>query len=95
MRIALVSIGAAAAALAMAPAAAAPKAKKAKDPNEEVCVDRPVIGSRLNTMRECHTRQEWDDMRQQERIGLGRKQVNGAPACDGNCMPKGGKDTPW
>ena len=95
----VVSIPAAAAALALAaftPALGAPRPKKAYDPNEEVCKDRSVVGSRLARIRECHTRQQWDEMKQQERLGLARKQINGAPACDGGtCMPKGGRDTPW
>ena len=96
MRLMMIAGGAALALAAMAPAQAAPKEKKAYDPNEEVCKSRAVVGSRLARVRECATRAQWDEMERQEKLGLSRKQVNGAPACDGgSCMPKGGKDTPW
>ena len=96
MRLWLVA-GAAAAMAAMAPATAAPGSKaKAQDPNEEVCKSRYLTGSRLARVTECATRQQWAEMKEQERLGLSRKQINGAPACDNSqCVPRGGKDTPW
>ncbi|HEX2764023.1 MAG TPA: hypothetical protein VHM92_09330 [Allosphingosinicella sp.] len=64
---------------AASPAAAAGKPKKNYDPNRLICQSRGVIGSRLQRVRECHTAQEWEDLRMQERVGLMRKQYNGAP----------------
>lgn len=62
-----------------APAAAAEKRKKPYDPNREVCRSKPAIGSRLQRIRECHTAQQWAEMKQQEQWGLRRQQFNGAP----------------
>ncbi len=96
MRLSLISGAAALALAAFTPALSAPKPKKVYDPNQEVCVDRPVVGSRLARVRECHTRQQWEEMKQQERLGLARKQFNGNPG-----DPEGGnrgttpRDTPW
>ena len=67
-----------------APTFAAPrKGEEGYDPNREICKSRPVVGSRLQRVRECHTAQQWEEMRQQERQGLMRKQYNGAPGCRG------------
>ena len=89
-------IAGAAALVSTVPAAAAPREKKAEDPNEQVCKSRYLTGSRLARVTECATRQQWAEMKEQERLGLSRKQINGAPACDNNqCIPRGGKDTPW
>ncbi|MBV9931100.1 MAG: hypothetical protein JO013_09155 [Alphaproteobacteria bacterium] len=86
--------------LLAAPSAAA--AKPPKDPNKIVCQSRAPVGSRLATVRECHTAQEWDEMRRSERLGLLRKQVNGDHGCNDDPMGptcggglKGGRDTPW
>jgi hypothetical protein len=96
MRVAMITAAAAMVLSAAVPAGAASKVKKAKDPSEMVCETRAVTGSRVSSIRECYTRGQWAEMREQERLGLSRKQINGAPACDGGtCMPKGGKDTPW
>lgn len=76
-----------------APAYGDTKGKDA-DPNREVCKSRPVIGSRLQRVRECHTAQQWDEMRMQERAGLMRKQINGAPGCQEGCQSST-KDVPW
>lgn len=78
---------AAAALLAAFPAAgtAAPasaSAKPAYDPNRLVCVNRDVIGSRLQRVRVCHTMLEWEEVRLQEKVGLMRKQYNGASGAD-------------
>ena len=64
-----------------APGTAAGKEKKAWDPNREICKSKPVIGSRLQRIRECHTAQQWEEMKQQEQWGLRRQQFNGAPGC--------------
>ena len=60
-------------------AAAPPKPKKPYDPNREICKSKPAMGSRLKTYRECHTAQQWLEMKQQEQWGLRRQQFNGAP----------------
>lgn len=77
------AMAAALALLIAGPAAAAPagKDKKAWDPNREICKSKPVLGSRLQRIRECHTAQQWLEMKQQEQWGLRRQQFNGAPGC--------------
>ena len=43
------------------PAAAKPAVTKtAADPNEMICHNQPVTGSRLIKTKVCHTRAEWD-----------------------------------
>jgi hypothetical protein len=75
--------------------------RKATDPNKIVCQMRAPVGSRLATIRECHTAQEWDEMRRSERLGLMRKQMNGDHGCNYNeggtpcAISNGGRDTPW
>ncbi|HEX8262715.1 MAG TPA: hypothetical protein VF547_07565 [Allosphingosinicella sp.] len=59
-----------------APAAAAPR--KDQDPDRQICKSKPVIGSRLKRVRECHSAAEWEDLKLAEQIGLGRQQFNGA-----------------
>ena len=51
------------------PAAAATPAKSsaAKDPNEKVCEDITMIGSRLAVKRVCATRAEWAEKRRRDR----------------------------
>ena len=66
-----------------APAGAAERPKKEFDPNREVCRSKPAIGSRLQRIRECHTAQQWLEMKQQEQWGLRRQQFNGAPGPKG------------
>ncbi|MEA3065795.1 MAG: hypothetical protein QOJ27_2247 [Sphingomonadales bacterium] len=87
--------------LAAAAAAGAAPPKKGEpgwDPEREICKSRPVIGSRVARVRECHSAQEWDDMKLQEQVGLMRKQGNGSAGCPegiGCGVMRGGKDTPW
>ena len=64
---------------AAAGARASAKVKKAYDPEEVVCKERLLGGSRLARVRECATRQQWEEHKQQERLGLMRRQYNGAP----------------
>jgi hypothetical protein len=61
------------------PGLAADKKKKPFDPNREICKSKPAIGSRLQRIRECHSAQQWQEMKQQEQWGLRRQQFNGAP----------------
>ena len=94
----LVRIAAGAALIVAAMPGSAAAAGKTPDPNREICKSKPVVGSRLKRVRECHTAQEWEDLKLQEQVGLMRKQINGDPGCNGggpNCHPMGGKDTPW
>ena len=72
------ALSAAVPALAAPAAQAADSAKSKYDPNRMVCVNRNVIGSRLQRMRVCHTMLEWEEVRLQEKVGLMRKQYNGA-----------------
>jgi ABC-type sugar transport system substrate-binding protein len=93
----LVRIAAALAALAAlagllagsAPAAAA--AERGGDPNRQICKSKPVVGSRLKRIRECHSAAEWDDLKLAEQIGLGRQQYNGADGLGSqeNYLPPG------
>ena len=76
-----IAIGAALAVLAAGsgPALGAAREKKPYDPNREICKSKPVIGSRLQRIRECHSAQQWQEMKEQEQWGLRRQQFNGAP----------------
>jgi hypothetical protein len=70
--------------------------KPGYNPDKMICVSRDVVGSRLQTVRECHTAQQWQDQKMQEMVGLARQQHNGDPTCNtGQCsgMPK--NDSPW
>jgi hypothetical protein len=74
-----------------AEAAPARDKKKTYDPDEMICVNRPVTGSRLQRVRQCHTAREWEEVRMQEKVGLMRRQYNGKPG-DGAASPR---DSPW
>lgn len=66
------------AAAAAKPAAAAPAAdgkQKLRDPNEVVCRNMEVLGSRLAKRRVCMTRSEWAETNRNERGVLERAQV--------------------
>ena len=60
----------------MGPGAVA--AKKPVDPARQICKSKPVVGSRLKRIRECHTAAEWEDLALAEQVGLARQQINGA-----------------
>ncbi|HEX8262696.1 MAG TPA: hypothetical protein VF547_07465 [Allosphingosinicella sp.] len=64
--------------LATHAAVAAGRAKRKYDPNQMICESRQEIGSRLKRIRVCHTALEWEEVRAQEKVGLMRKQFNGA-----------------
>ena len=72
-----------------ADAAARPRPKY--DPNQLICESRELIGSRLKRVRVCHTAQEWEEVRMQEKVGLMRKQYNGSPGAGGADT----RDSPW
>jgi hypothetical protein len=65
-------------AVAATTADAGPRKPKKYDPDEVICETRPVTGSRLQRVRVCYTAREWEEVRQQEKVGLMRKQTNGA-----------------
>ncbi|MEA3065235.1 MAG: hypothetical protein QOJ27_1681 [Sphingomonadales bacterium] len=68
-----------AAVLAPQGAAAAGRARAKYNPNQTICESRDEIGSRLKKIRVCHTAQEWEEVRTQEKVGLMRRQFNGSP----------------
>ncbi len=80
-------------ALLAVPAIAEQPGKKVRDPNEKVCEDVQMIGSRLAVKRICATRAEWAEMRTRDRDEIEKAQrspngpcqtVNthtGAPTC--------------
>lgn len=90
-------------ALAAAPGfAAAKKDAAGADPNREICRSRAVVGSRVQRIRECHSAQQWEEMKLQERLGMLRRQTNGDAGCNynpgvtGPCgIHNGGRDTPF
>jgi hypothetical protein len=51
----------------------------ALDPNEKVCENLTVVGSRLAKKRVCATRAEWEDRRRQDRQAVDQiqKQIVG------------------
>jgi len=51
------------------------------DPNEKVCENITVVGSRLARKRVCATRAEWADHKLQDRQAVDRAQVSA-------CMPQ-------
>jgi hypothetical protein len=65
--------------------------KPAKDPNEKVCENQSVVGSRLATRRVCATRAEWAEKRRLDKdaIDQGQKSAcmlthnggTGRPSC--------------
>jgi hypothetical protein len=69
---------------------AAGRPKPKYDPNQLICESRELIGSRLKRVRVCHTAQEWEEVRLEEKVGLMRKQYNGASGAGGDT-----RDTPW
>jgi hypothetical protein len=67
--------------------------KPGYNPLKMICVTRDVLGSRLQSVRECHTAQQWEDQKMQEAVGLAAKQHNGDPS--DRPVQMGGRDTPW
>ena len=57
--------------------ATTPQTTAALDPNERICETRADIGSRLARTRECHTRAEWDRMRENQRDATSDNQMRG------------------
>jgi hypothetical protein len=65
--------------------------KPTADPNERICEDIVLTGSRLATKRFCGTRAEWADRKKQDREAIEKAQLSpcvltqnggsGKPAC--------------
>jgi len=77
VRLFALAIAATVPATAAAPAHAQPTT--ANDPNEKVCENISVIGSRLAKKRVCATRAEWEEQRRQDRLAVDQiqKQIGG------------------
>ena len=54
---------------------ASDKARPPADPNQKICEDVTIVGSRLATKRICATRAEWARMRQSDRDEVERDQT--------------------
>lgn len=59
--------------------APAPAASTGLDPNEKICENIGVIGSRLAKKRVCATRAEWEERNRQDReaVSQAQKQIGG------------------
>jgi hypothetical protein len=57
------------------------QSKAAKDPNEKVCENQTVIGSRLATHRVCATRAEWVEKRRLDREAVDSAQRSPNTGC--------------
>lgn len=55
--------------------AGASKKRKARDPNEQVCKNEEVLGSRLAVRRVCMSRAEWAERTHGDRQALERIQL--------------------
>jgi hypothetical protein len=62
------------AATAQAPSDVPDRNAPNNDPNQVICRNEPVIGSRVNRVRVCKTRAEWADSRSLDRRGIERAQ---------------------
>ena len=51
--------------------------KQKRDPNEVVCENVGVLGSRLAVKRVCMTRAQWAEQRRSDRELVDRSQLNG------------------
>jgi hypothetical protein len=57
------------------------QSKPAKDPNEKICENQTVIGSRLATHRVCATRAEWVEKRRLDRDAVDSAQRSPNTGC--------------
>ena len=57
------------------------KPKAAQDPNEKICENQTVIGSRLATHRVCATRAEWVEKRRLDRDAVDSAQRSPNTGC--------------
>jgi hypothetical protein len=67
----------------MSPASAAEpiSEKPALDPNERICRTESVTGSRLQKMRTCRTRKEWQESRRETGEAMGGIQRSQGGTC--------------
>ena len=63
----------------------AAKDRKPRDPNEMVCENEEVLGSRLATRRICMTRAQWAEKRRDDRAAIDRSQTQKCVAMGGAC----------
>ena len=77
---------------AAAPAAGEDAARMAKDPDQKVCEDITIVGSRLAVKRVCATRAQWAEKRRRDRELVDQAQKSpcvvtssgtGSPSCGG------------
>lgn len=59
--------------------------KKTRNPNETVCEEEEVLGSRLATRRVCLTRAQWAEKRRDDRALVDRSQTQLCVASGGQC----------
>jgi len=71
--------------LSVAPATAKEQPGKARDPNQVVCENEEVLGSRLATRRVCMTRAQWAERQREERAMVDRHQTEGCVMMNGQC----------
>ena len=64
---ALIATAAAAQTPSNPPAESNSSSEQSEDPNEVICRNVPVVGSRVNSMRVCRTRAEWTNAREVNR----------------------------
>jgi hypothetical protein len=57
------------------------QSKAAKDPNEKICENQTVIGSRLATHRVCATRAEWVEKRRLDKDAVDSAQRSPNTGC--------------
>ena len=55
---------------------------KPKDPNEKICEDITMVGSRLAVKRICATRSEWAERRREDRMVIDNAQIHAADPCN-------------
>ena len=55
---------------------------KPKDPDEKICEDITMVGSRLAVKRICATRSEWAERRRDERMTIDNAQVRANDPCN-------------
>ena len=79
VRLFALAIAATIPATAVVPAPTTSQSTAANDPNERVCENISVIGSRLAKKRVCATRAEWEEQRRQDRQAIDQiqKQIGG------------------
>lgn len=61
------------------------KARPPADPNQKVCQDITVVGSRLATKRICATREEWAQKRRDDRDTVDQIQRSPCVMVSGEC----------